>query len=439
MGKIAVLSYVILFAFHCYAGPSDEITVHSDICWQYSMGIQLQDSSLKIDLTLRMKKTGGCPTSFLLFSRDNVISNIILDGSVPDYKRSNDTLFFKEAVKPDATLTIQYIANNLNTEKSRQLFCERQMAWYPVLYNTFATYDVRIAVPESHQVFAYYPEISRSSKNGETVYSFSCFDEDFPFLITPADMHREKVFSHDSTDLFLHYFGNARRLLAIKDGKPVYSANPAQTDSLIGVVMQRSAAALDWYNKNLWKQKIRKLHFVETDIFGLGAGLGYFIAFDRRLLNMEVIDRNAFSHELSHLWLGIHTDHFAKGKFFLGESVPEYVNLLFFKSWAGEEAFEKSIQDMIALSFYDVPFYEVTFDQVLNQRKGLPGDDELIYNKGVAFVHALQQMIGEEKLLKVVRETYSVPDHFVTLQDFENALKANDCFEEYEKLFGIKL
>ncbi|PKP24834.1 MAG: hypothetical protein CVU06_04605 [Bacteroidetes bacterium HGW-Bacteroidetes-22] len=198
-------------------------------------------------------------------------------------------------------------------------------------------------------------------------------------------------------------------------------------------------AAVDWYNANLWQQRIETLRFVETSILGLGACLESFILLDRSLMNIEVIDRYAVSHEISHIWLGIHTEYLAKGKFFLGETIPGYVNLLYYESWAGDDAFENAIQDKINLKLSEVPFYTVAFEQVLNQRKGSFQADDIIYHKGVAFVHEFRKLIGKEKLLKIIRETYSVPNHFVNLRDFEMNIKANGCWNEYLKLFEIKL
>ena len=230
-----------------------------------------------------------------------------------------------------------------------------------------------------------------------------------------------------------------RRLVSLKDNKPVFVSDSTRIDSLLSNSVNRSIAVIEWYNANLWQKEIKTLSFIETGILGLGAGLGSFILMDRILMNMEAIDKFAISHELSHIWLGIHTEYSAKGKFFMGESLPEYINLMYYESWAGNDAFENAIQDKISLTLFEVPFYTVTFEHVLNQRKGDSQADEIIYHKGVAFVHEFQKLIGRDKLLKIVRETYSVPKHLVTLVDFENIVKANGCWDEYLKLYKIEL
>jgi aminopeptidase N len=172
---------------------------------------------------------------------------------------------------------------------------------------------------------------------------------------------------------------------------------------------------------------------------GLGVGLGNFILMDRILVNREAVDKYSLSHEIVHLWLGIHTEYLSKGKFFLGESIPEYVNLLFYESWAGENLFENAIREKTELTYSSGNFFTVSYEQVLNQRKGSAKSDGIIYDKGPQFVHEFRKMVGKEKLLKIIRETYSPPNHFVTIQDLENNIKKNGCWAQYLKLFELNL
>jgi hypothetical protein len=86
------------------------------------------------------------------------------------------------------------------------------------------------------------------------------------------------------------------------------------------------------------------------------------------------------------------------------------------------------------MQYSDKEFFTTTFEQVLNQRNG-DLKYELIYNKGVVFAHELRKMIGKEKFLKIIRDTYNKPDKYITLTDFENSIKQNECWQEYLKLF----
>ncbi|PKP04478.1 MAG: hypothetical protein CVU11_04645 [Bacteroidetes bacterium HGW-Bacteroidetes-6] len=426
---------------------------------KYNINIELNDSTLWVNISIKAIKAETGQKDFLLFNRYIQIKEADLNDAPLKYSRSNDTLYFESSQKGEMTLLMQYEIPCSTMEYSNivasysdstftypvlfdtsQIFCERFNKWYPVLYDNFSDYQVTITVPKTHSVFAYYPEIGCKDIAGKYVYSFNCFDEDFPFFITQANIFQpKKVIQYNTTNYEFCFLPRNRRLLAIVDNKPVFTSDSKQIDSLLDVSINRSMAAIEWYNANLWQKEFKTLCFVETGILGLGACLGSFILMDRILMNMEAIENYALSHEISHIWLGIHTEYLAKGKFFMGESIPEYVNLLFYESWAGTDAFEKAIQDKINLKLFDVPFYTVTFEQVLNQKKGDPQADEIIYNKGVAFVHEFRKQIGKEKLLKIIRETYSVPNHFVTLNDFENNIKANDCWNEYLKLFEIEL
>lgn len=455
MKKRLVIFSSILFLFGSNSLKAQKIEIEP---WKYNINIELIDSTLLINLSIKATKAEAGQKEFLLFNRYIQIKEALLDEAPLKYIRSNDTLYF-EPIRNEITLSMKYeipcsvkgyskvMASYGDSTyaypvlfDAGQIFCERFNKWYPVLYDNFSDYDVTITVPKGHKVFSYFPEIDCKYIAEEVVYTYHYYDEDFPFFITPTGIFQQhKEVQHNNTTYAFYFLPRARRLVYVSDNKPVFVSDIKQIDSLLSESINRSIAAIDWYNANLWHKEIKTLSFVETDILGLGAGLGNFILMDRMLMNMEAIEKYALSHELSHIWLGIHTAYLAKGKFFMGESVPEYVNLLFYESWAGNDAFEKAIQDKINLSLFEVPFYAVPFERVLNQRKGNAQADEIIYHKGVAFVHEFQKMIGKDKLLKIIRETYSVPNHFVTLKDFENNIKANDCWNEYLKLYEIDL
>jgi hypothetical protein len=454
MKKIWVLLIGIKLIFSCISLQSQNTVTKP---WNYNINVELKDSVLYVNLTIKATKE-NLQTNFLLFNRYIKIKKATLDNVPFNYTRHNDTLYFKSFQREEITLSMQYDIPCSTSGYSRiitsygdstytypilfdtsQIFFERFYKWYPVIYDNFSNYDVTVSVPKTHKVFAYYPETNCRSIDEKVVYSYNCFDEDFPFLITQADIFQEKrVIVHNKTYFEFDFLPRKKRLLAVTDKKPVYISDKLQIDSLLNVIMNRCVNALDWYNNNLWQQQTDTLRFIETRIFGLGVCMNSFILMDRSLINMEALDNYAFSHEIGHLWIGSHTEYLAKGKYFLGESVNEYVNLLYFESWAGENAFENAIQDKINLKYSDVPFFTVSFEQVLNQRNGNL-QTEVIYNKGVVFVHEFRKMIGKEKLLKIIRETYSVPNHFVTLKDFEKSIKENGCWNEYLKLYTMKL
>ncbi|MDD4491636.1 MAG: hypothetical protein PHV09_03825 [Bacteroidales bacterium] len=426
--------------------------------WKYNINIELNDSTLLVNLSIKGVRSDNENKDFLLFNRYIKIKEALLDEVPLKYTRSNDTLYIDLSQKKEMTLFMKYEIPCSMTKSSQvvsaysdsiytypvqfdtsQFFFERFNKWYPVLYDNFSDYKVFITVPKTHKVFAYYPEKECKKTDEKFIYSYVCFDEDFPFLITQSNIFQpKKTIQRNKTYFEFNFLPRSRRLLSVVDKRPVYISDPQQIDSLKNVIINHSIDALDWYNTNLWQQQIDTLRFVETGILGLGVCLKSFILIDRSLMNMEVLDHYAFSHEIGHLWIGEHTEYLAKGKFFIGESINEYINLLYYESWAGESAFENAIRDKINMRYSDKPFFTVTFEQVLSQRNGNL-QYELIYSKGVVFVHEFRKMIGKEKLLKIIRETYFVPNHFVTLRDFENSIKANGCWNEYLKLYEMKL
>lgn len=449
---------VVFFCSIIFLFSNISLEAQKSKTWKYDINIELIDSTLLVNLSIKTTKSYTGKKDFLLFNRYIQIEEALLDDRPVKFTRSNDTLYFDSFLKNEMTLLMKYKISCSLTEYSKvlasygdsiyaypilfdtsQIFCERFRKWYPVLYDNFSDYKVTITVPNTNKVFAYYPEISCKDIDGKNVYSYSCYDEDFPFFITQSDIFQpKKIIQHNKTHFEFYFLPRSRRLLSVLDKKPIYLSDSQKIDSLMNVIINRSIAAIDWYNAKLWKQQIDTLRFIETGILGLGICMNSFILIDRSLMNMEVLDNYAFSHEIGHLWIGNHTEYLTKGKYFLGESIDEYVNLLYYESWAGESAFEKAIQDKINMKYCEIPFFTVSFEQVLNQRNGNL-QSEVIYNKGVVFVHEFRKMIGIEKLVKIIRETYSTPNHFVTLKDFENNIKANGCWNEYLKLYEIKL
>lgn len=453
--KLILISTTILIFWVMCLNAQNSILV--PLC--YNINVELEDSTLLVDLNVRISKVTASDKVSFLFNRYIQIEEALIDDSPLIISRSNDTLYFETSQKKEMTLFMKYRIPCSLTESTKvmasysdsiysypilfeksQIFCERFNKWYPVLYDNFSNYKVNIVVPKTHRVFACCTESNCSEIDDKRAYLYSCNDEDFPFFITPINIFSQhKVIDYNNTRFDFYFLPRSKRLVSVKDSKPVYISDIAQMDSLLNISVNRAIRATDWYNTNLWNKEIKSLSLVETEIFGLAACFGSFVLMDRMLMNMEALENYALSHELSHIWLGIHTEYYAIGKFFMGESIPEYVNLMFYRSWAGSDAFEQAIQDKRNLTLFDVPYYTVTFEQVLNQRRGNRQADEIIYHKGVAFVHEFQKMIGKDKLLKIISDTYSVPNHFVTFKDFEKFVKANGCWNEYLKLYEIVL
>jgi len=426
--------------------------------WDYNINIEFKDSILFINLSLKAFKTSNWDKDFFLFNRYIKIDEALLNDKPLTHTRSNDTLYFESPNNDEINLSMHYEIPCSLSESSKiiktygdsifaypaqldtnQIFCERYSKYYPVIYDNFSNYKVKITVPKTYKTYAEYLETENRLLGNKNVYTYNFFDEDLRFLITKSNIFQsKKVIQNNDTYCEFNFLPKDKRLLSVKNKTPEYITDLNQMDSLYNVIVNRSAQAIQWYNTNLWQQNIDTLPFVETGILGLAVNMRSFILFDRSLMNMEVIDNYAFSHEIGHLWIGFNIQYLSKGFYFLSESINEYTNLLFYESWAGEVAFENAIKNKINMQYSDKPFFTVSFEQVLNQRNGNL-KYELIYNKGVVFAHEFRKMIGKEKFLKIIRETYYKPDDYITLIGFENSIKKNGCWDEYLKLYEMKL
>lgn len=426
--------------------------------WEYNLNIEFKDTILYVNVNLKAYKVTNWDKNFFLFNRYIKIEKALLNDKPLSYTRSNDTLYFKSSNSDELNIFMYYeIPCSLSASSkiikthgdsvfaypaqldTNQLFCERYSKYYPVIYDNFSTYKVNITIPKTYKLYAEYYENKNELLETKKVYTFNFFDEDLRFFITKSDIFQfKKGIKNNDTYCEFYFLPKDKRLLSVKNKTPKYITDLNRMDSLYNVIVNRSAQAIQWYNKNLWQQNIDTLKFVETGILGLGVNLRSFILFDRSLMNMEAIGNHAFSHEIGHLWIGYNVQYLSKGFYFLSESLDEYTNLLFYESWAGETAFENAIKNKINMQYSNKQFFTASFEQVLNQRNG-DLKFELIYNKGVVFAHEFRKMIGKKKFLQIIRDTCYKPDGYITLTDFENSIKKNGCWDEYLKLYEMKL
>ena len=455
MKKILILGGIIIFVLTSIILKAQKLETKP---WEYNLNVELNDTVLYVNVNLKACKTANWNKDYFLFNRYIKIDKASLNNKPLTYTRSNDTLYFKSPKSEEINISLNYKIPCSLSESSKiikahgnnrfaypaqldtnQIFCERYSKYYPVIYDNFSNYKAKITVPNSYKVYSEYLETKIKIAENKHIYTYNFFDEDLRFFITKSDIFQsKKAKKNDDTYFEFNFLPKDKRLLSVNNNTPKYTTDINQMDSLYSVIVNRSAMAMHWYNKNLWKQDIDTLPFVETGILGLAVNMRSFILFDRSLMNMEVLDNYACSHEIGHFWIGYNIQYLSKGFYFLSESLNEYTNLLFYESWAGKTEFENAIKNKTNMQYSDKEFFTTTFEQVLNQRNG-DLKYELIYNKGVVFAHELRKMIGKEKFLKIIRDTYNKPDKYITLTDFENSIKQNECWQEYLKLFEMNL
>jgi len=455
MKKILIYVGILILVFASIIVKAQKLNIKP---WEYKLNIELKDTVLHINVDIKAYKTTNWNKDYFLFNRYIKIDDASVNKKPLSYTRSNDTLYFKAPNSEEINISLNYEIPCSIYESSRiikgygdktyaypiqldtnQIFCERYSKYYPVIYDNFSNYTVRITVPKSYKTYSEYHQTEVKLTENKQVCKFNFFDEDLRFFITKSDIFQsKKIIQKDNTYYEFNFLPKDKRLLSVNNKTPKYTTDLKQMDSLYNVIVYRSAQAVHWYNKNLWQQNIDTLAFVETEIFGLAVNMRSFILFDRGLMNMEVLDNYAFSHEIGHFWIGYNIQYSSKGFYFLSESLNEYTNLLFYESWAGKDEFENAIKNKTKMQYSDKVFFTTSFEQVLKQRNGNL-KYELIYNKGVVFAHEFRKMIGKEKFLKIIRDTYYKPNKHITLTDFEDSIKKNGCWDKYLKLYELRL
>ena len=406
------------------------------------IGLYIKESVVDIQLTIKATKLEKEKPLYFLLNDCITFSFATLNDRKFEYMQKTDTLFFFPQ-EQNMVLKLRYEMPYLTMldckrpilADSNQIFFERYYRWYPVLYDNFAKYQANIFVPDGNMVFAYTSADSIINANNGMTYCFMLYGEDFPMVITKNIFHCETI-KKSNIDFNFYFIPGQKRLLTVTNNTAIWATEAKQKDSLLSILYQRAIDAVEWYNHNLWQKEIKHINFIESTIDGMGCGLG-FIFIDKEMINRDLFHKTYIGHEIAHIWMGTNLLYEAKGKYFIGESIPEYVNLLFYESWAGESALDEIIlqtKDNTKSNF------TITFEELLGKRKHT--DDislDAIYQKGPAFVHEFCKLIGKEKLLKIIRETYSLPNHLISLEDFERSIKANNCWNEYLKLYDIEL
>jgi len=449
---IIAYSFVNIIATQSYCQKPKESKID-----QYKMFLNYIDTNI-IDVSITFNvSNNNKKENYLLLNSCISIKELKTNDKYFTYNHKNDTLFYNTN-QNSITFSIKYLFNlnqiciidslknpnrfyNTNPIlfNNNQLFFERYHRWYPLLYDNFAKFKVTVQTPIEYNTYSYpsAKSIKNIGKNKITV--FDTYDEDMPIIISKMNIFNYYSINNNGIIFNYYYLKNQRRLLILENGKPQFTTDSLQVDSLQKTINNKCVLVFNWFNKNLWEKDIKNLNFIEG-YDGLGGfGLGNFIFLTSSLINHDLYYNHLISHEIGHIWLGVHTEYNAKGRNFLAESINEYVNMLCLEDLFGHEKYNYILNE---LKIKPTSTYKVKFDDVLNARKWVANrlyNEELIYFKGPIFLHKFRELIGKEKLLKIIREAYSVENKFLNLQDLEQSIKANGCWHEYLKLYEMSL
>lgn len=435
MKLISTLSLiVILLCHHVVAQKSSPPN-------NYQIQLALSDSiwNVSVELSGNVSYDYERQMNYLLFNSDLSIDEFLCNEHSSSYLLQNDTLFFTASSSFNnikLTYSLNSILSNANTPNT-QFFLERFIRWYPLLYDQFSNYKVTITLPGNYFVQACSKECRRHVQGNIIHYEYKLFDEDFPIFISKDGIYDTLSLTKWKSTLSFYYIRERPRFLSMDaEGNKIFTSDSLQKDSLIHIIAYRTMDAFRWYNENLWKLPRRTIRIVET-LENQGVGFDRFILAGRSMINLELWNEMQFSHEAVHSWIGSHTLYVQEGKFFMGESVAEFVNWLYYKSWAGDKAFEKLIDDMQNLTYYtNIEYFTTDFQTILSLRKSTaqPYNDLYFYIKGPLFVYEFYKLIGEEKLFQIIRYIYKPRNRFAHYSLWESAVKKFHCEDEWRQV-----
>jgi hypothetical protein len=313
---------------------------------------------------------------------------------------------------------------------------ERYYRWYPVLYDNFVDYHVKVNLPDSCKAFAFVPADSVVRQDSRLIQYFTLYDEDFPMFVTTLSPYKfTNIKTEDMNFNFYFVAEGIERVLK----RYTFTTDPHLCDSLLQIIQQRCIKAFYWYRENLWFQPIEEINFIETTMFDVGFGFGNFVLYDSDLINLDLYWKSYIAHEIAHFWIGLHTQYEVVGRYFLYESITSYISYLFYESMEGKEFMEQIIEyNKRHVTEEGMLPFTITFDDFLNKRKHSDAVAlAAIYGKGPVFLHEFRKLIGKETFLKIIRETYSHPNKLLTLKDFEKVVKRNHCWKAYQELYKM--
>ena len=91
MKKLSILFCSTILTLYCIGLQAQDVDIKP---WKYNINIELKDSALWVNLSLKITKAQKGQNDFLLFNRYIQIKKAILDDRPFEYTRSNDTLSF---------------------------------------------------------------------------------------------------------------------------------------------------------------------------------------------------------------------------------------------------------------------------------------------------------------------------------------------------------
>jgi aminopeptidase N len=161
--------------------------------------------------------------------------------------------------------------------------------------------------------------------------------------------------------------------------------------------------SIDFFEQKFGKYRWGSLSFIEEPIFGGGMEHASVVSMDETLFPDPVEARKTAVHELAHHWSGNLVRIRTWNDFWLSEGFTEYLTARFLAANDGPEAKKQVYRGYLT---------EVLAADKSNPHPLRPADpeidvltifDAIPYQKGALVLHALERVVGEEKLIAFIK------------------------------------
>lgn len=334
---------------------------------------------------------------------------------IPSELRSQKTL----------TIAFQYLLPVDTLEKSI-VFLRREDRWYPLWYDDLAVWKLKTRVPRGYHV------LSVGNLVGDK------------FFLNQAQFIWESEVPLPTFPLIIFSTSHFTKTVKNIYGKPInfyFSSKDTVTNNDI---ISRICEAFKFYNELLGEYPHAQLTFVEIPRIQFVQSLSSIIMAGDIFIRYFSKGLNEWpTHELAHQWngSGIFIKSDSRGRWFMEESLSEYLHLMYIEKTQGEKSLKKALEEK--LKKYD-SVAETDKDRPLMDIKYLTKENSIIiYKKGPYIIHKIRNKIGDSNWLKFLREIYKhYNGRFFTYDDFKKTLayydKGGRCAWALEKYMTEK-
>lgn len=142
-----------------------------------------------------------------------------------------------------------------------------------------------------------------------------------------------------------------------------------------------------------------------------------------------------FTHELIHSLSKLNTVKSDTGKYFIEESLTEYLSIYFFYFNDNKKRNKFFNNKIIKYSSYSNNKYNSIFQIEKNDKKAWG----IIYDRTPFIIHSFAISIGEEKFINLLKDFYSIKKDFVCWADFIEFLDSNGITKKQIEKFSEQL